>query len=259
MNNREIRVPGVLVEPGDLACAEKVSASVYSRFAYRNRYESFHSEDMWTISLGKKAGVWGVSCDGRIICVKIFYNESFFNRIRRCLGFDKARRAYLNARRLKEIGVNVPRALAFFPGTYRNPSLLLTEFISGKCILEWLEAGNYPDYTMITRLASFIAGTHRVGVSHDDLSGRNIIMEMKGNEYRFLFLDYEDTHFHTGFLPKEIAFDNLHHLHERVIKFISVKDRIRFLKAYAGEGGHPFTPRSFFDYIRKHPSKYLNS
>jgi len=74
---------------------------------------------------------------------------------------------------------------------------------------------------------------HDHGVSHVDLSPRNILIRHPGGDAEFLLLDYEDARF-TRNLSRRTRLDNLHHLHERMAKQVPLRDRLCFLRDYAG-------------------------
>jgi len=85
----------------------------------------------------------------------------------------------------------------------------------------------------VIALARYLRNMHDHGVSHVDLSPRNILIRHAGAEAEFLLLDYEDARFARD-LSYRKRLDNLHHLHERVAQLVPLRDRLRFLRAYAG-------------------------
>jgi serine/threonine protein kinase len=85
----------------------------------------------------------------------------------------------------------------------------------------------------IVSLARFLRHMHDQGVAHIDLSPRNILIRTGAGGLEFFLLDYEDVRF-AAHLSRRRRLDNLNHLHERTVRLISLRDRLRFLREYAG-------------------------
>ena len=115
-----------------------------------------------------------------------------------------------------------------------GPAMVITEMIDdGLRIDHWVKKHGLEPQALFA-LARYLRAMHDHGVYHVDLSHRNILVRARGNEYEFLLLDYEDARF-VGRVSPRIRLKNLHHLHERMAGIVSARDRLRFLRHYAGD------------------------
>lgn len=212
-----------------------VSEAVYASYpGTGSRWQLVDSDQMWRISFGGRAGVLGVRLKGRTGCVKLFYDERLFNRLRALAGFSKARRAYRRGRRLQQLGINCPHMWGYVERWPGKHGMIVTELIEDALRLDLWIAQHRVSREIIGALARFIRHMHDRGVSHMDLSPRNIFVRLHGRDYEFLLLDYEDARFARR-VGRYRRLENLHHLHERLASSVSVRDRLRFLRAYAPE------------------------
>jgi tRNA A-37 threonylcarbamoyl transferase component Bud32 len=192
------------------------------------------SPRMWRISLGGRAAVVGVRLQERTCCVKLFYGERFQTRLRTRLGLSKGRRAYQNGLRLRQAGVNCPAMCGYAERRPSGPALIVTD-LANDCLRvdHWAIRVGVPREAVLA-LARFLRDMHDAGVSHVDMSPRNIMVRPAGAAFEFFLLDYEDARF-SARVPRRTRLENLHHLHERMIQHVSVRDRLRFLREYARE------------------------
>jgi tRNA A-37 threonylcarbamoyl transferase component Bud32 len=224
-------------------CANDRDAD-YIRDVARMVYAGYHgdsskwqlqdSPQMWRISLGGRAAVVGVRLRDRTCCVKLFYDERFQTRLRTRLGLSKGRRAYQSGLRLHQAGVNCPRMWGYAERRPSGPALIVTA-LANDCLRvdHWAVHHGLPRETVLA-LARFLRDMHHAGVSHVDVSPRNIMVRLVGERFEFFLLDYEDARFRAH-VPRRTRLENLHHLHERVIQHVSLRDRLRFLREYARE------------------------
>jgi len=188
---------------------------------------------LWPISLGGRAGVVGVRLQDRVCCVKLFYDHRWMTRIRTWAGQAKAKSAYRHALRLQQVGVGCPSPLGYAEVRPWGPALLVTELIDdGMRLDHWIEAHGV-SREGVNALACFLSHMHDRGVTHQDLSPRNILIRPSGTALEWLLLDYEDTRF-ADRVSEAARLDDLHHLHERVLMSVSLKDCLRCLRGYAG-------------------------
>lgn len=206
--------------------------------------ETYHwrparSEELWRIFTGGRAGVVGVRHAGRAACIKLFYDNRWRTKIRTLLGLSKARRAYQNGLRLRAVGILCPQMIGYAERRPEGPALLVTELITDAVRIDhWVpEHGVQRD--MVEALARSLCAMHDKGVCHVDLSPRNILMRQRGGDYEFLLVDYEDARFASR-IGRRRRIDNLHHLHERMAQHVSLQDRLRFLRFYAGPDYHAY-------------------
>lgn len=150
------------------------------------------------------------------------------------LGFSKARRAYQNGLRLHEAGVTCPQMIGYAERRPAGPALLVTELIADAVRIDrWVPEHGVQRHALVA-LARFLRRMHDAGVSHVDLSPRNILMRRDDGGFEFFLVDYEDARFAARTNDRQ-RLDNLHHLHERMVHCVSLRDRLRFLRAYAGQ------------------------
>lgn len=191
------------------------------------------SDRLWRIFTGGRAGVVGVRLNGRVCCVKLFYDERLRTKLRVALGLAKGRRAYRNGLRLRRAGVNCPGMLGYAEQRPIGPVMVITELIDDGMRLDHWVTRHPIERQDLVALARYLRHMHDNGVSHVDLSPRNILIRHPGPNAEFLLLDYEDARF-ARCVSRRKRLDNLHHLHERTAKLVSLRDRLRFLHAYAG-------------------------
>jgi len=60
-----------------------------------------------------------------------------------------------------------------------------------------------------------------------------------GKGFNVWLLDCEDARFRRA-VPERLRLANLHHLDERLLCCVSIRDRLRFLRAYTGQKDSPW-------------------
>jgi len=238
---------------GDIVvCSTEEQNLSFVREAAEKTYAHYHgegcrwqlptSDQLWKISFGGRAGVLGVRMGGRTACVKLFYDERLQTRFRVMLGLSKGRRAYHNGVRLGQAGVSCPRMLGYAERRPFGPALIVTELAEDAMRFDlWALEHGVPRATVIA-LARFVRDLHDRGIWHTDLSPRNILIRRSDPAGGFLLLDYEDARFGPQ-VGRHMRLKNLHHLHERVVGYLPLRDRLRFLHAYAGADYRIFRDR----------------
>ncbi|MBN2131858.1 MAG: phosphotransferase [Sedimentisphaerales bacterium] len=220
-------------QESDLDYIRHIAQRVYACYCGESsRWSLPKSDEIWSISFGGRAGVLGVRIDGRVACVKLFYDERLRTKLRVALGCSKGRRAYRNGVRLEEVGISCPRMLGYAERRPLGPAMIVTELAEGYIRLDLWALEHGAPRPIVLALARFIRDLHDRGVWHTDLSPRNILLDPSDANGRFVLLDYEDARFASNVSDRR-RLDNLHHLHERVIGYVSLRDRLRFLRAYA--------------------------
>jgi tRNA A-37 threonylcarbamoyl transferase component Bud32 len=235
-------------------CANDRDAD-YIRDVARLVYANYHgdsqnwqvkdSDRMWAISLGGRAGVVGIRLQDRTCCAKLFYDERFQTRLRTRLGLSKGRRAYQNGLRLQQAGVNCPQMWGYAERRPGGPALIVTALADDCLRVDHWALGQGVPREAVLALARFLRAMHEAGVSHVDVSPRNIMVRRVGAEYEFFLLDYEDARF-AAQVSRRTRLENLHHLHERMMQHIPARERLRFLREYAREDY-----RSYRDALRR--------
>ena len=213
------------------AVAEQVLAH-HSEELPRSR--SGETSCQWRIVSSMRAAIIGVQRNDRVCCVKLFHDKRLRTRLRVALRLAKGRRAYRYGVRLRAAGVDCPAMIGYAEQRPFGPAMVITELIEdGLRVDHWVKKRGLERQAVLA-LARTIRAMHDHGVYHLDLSHRNILVRQRGTEYGFLLLDYEDARF-VAEVSQRIRLKNLHHLHERIADFVSVRDRLRFLRLYAGD------------------------
>ncbi len=234
----------------DLDYVQAVSELVLARYTGEGyRWRPARSDQLWRLFTGGRAGVVGVRHEGRVGCVKLFYDDRRRTKVRTLMGLSKARRAYRNGLRLRELGVTCPRMIGYAERRPTGPALLVTELIEDAMRIDHWIPEHGVQREAVVALARFLRQMHDRGVSHIDLSPRNVLMQSAGGRFEFLLLDYEDVRFVHPLGPRQ-RLDNLHHLHERIARDVSVRDRLRFLQVYAG-GDYRTYRRALLERMRR--------
>ena len=250
-----------------LFCSRETCDLDYIRETAENIYTHYHgegpqwhlakSDEMWPMSFGGRAGVLGIKINGRITCVKLFYDERIRTKLRVALGGSKGRRAYRNGVCLEEAGIACPRMLGYAERRPVGPPMIVTELAEGYVRLDLWAIKHGVPRPIVLALARFIRNLHDRGVWHTDLSPRNILMDPSDPDGRFLLLDYEDARFGPQ-VSRRRRLDNLHHLHERVIGYVPLRDRLRFLRTYAPQDYRAFRD-TLHRMIRKSGTRWLQN
>lgn len=217
----------------DLDYVQAVAELVLARYTGEgHRWRPARSDQLWRLFTGGRAGVVGVRHEGRVACVKLFYDDRRRTKVRTLMGLSKARRAYRNGLRLRQLGITCPRMIGYAERRPVGPALLVTELIEDATRIDHWVPRHGVQQDAVAALAHFVCGMHDRGVSHVDLSPRNILVRRSEAGIAFFLLDYEDVRFATEISPQR-RIEDLHHLHERVVGYVPLGARLRFLRAYA--------------------------
>jgi hypothetical protein len=251
-------------EAQDLGFVQEAAEKAYAHYHGEGaRWQLPSSDQMWKISFGGRAGVLGVRIGARTGCVKLFYDERLQTRVRTTLGLSKGRRAYRNGVRLGQAGVSCPRMLGYAERRPFGPALIVTELAEEATRFDLWALEHGVGRATVVALAHFVRDLHERGIWHTDLSPRNILIRRSDPAGRFLLLDYEDARF-GPLVSRRQRVKNLHHLHERVIGYVSLRNRLRFLRTYAGADHRALRDtlrrmieKSGTDWLDRHP--YANA
>ncbi len=215
----------------DLDYVRDVAEMVFARYDEASSPRQL-GKPLWMISTGGRAGVFGVTLGERTCCIKLFHDRRMQTRLRTWLGFAKGRRAYINGLHLARLGLACPQMWGYAERRPDGPALLITELVTcGQRLDLWAQKHTL-ERSVVTTLAQFIRNMHNRGVSHIDLSARNILICQNGSDLEFLLLDYEDARFARK-VSRRTRLNNLHHLHERVFDYVPLRKRLQFLHVYA--------------------------
>ena len=212
---------------------------------------------IWPLSLGGRAGVVGVSIENRTCCVKLFYDRRWITRWRTFFGHAKGKTAYRHACRLQEHHVTCPTPLGYAEKRPIGPVLVVTELIAdGQRLDHWIQTHG-TTLPLIEALAKSLRHMHDSGITHSDLSPRNLLVRPGEVAPLPYLLDYEDARFH-GRIAKDARLEDLHHLDERMLHVTTLHERILFLRYYAGPAYKDYC-RVLGEKILKSQSKYVRA
>ncbi len=224
----------------------------------RYQWNLIDSDDMWKIHFGVSAAVVGIELEGRRCCVKLFYDDRLRTKLRTAIGFSKGRRAFRNGLRLQRHGINCPGMIGYAEKRPFGFSLLITELCDEAMRVDhWIQSEGV-SRLFVRALAEFIRDMHLKGITHSDLSLRNILVNNNGGRFFFMLLDYEDSRFQQRVTRKQ-RIDDLHHFNERALKLVSLKEQLLFLKCYLDNHEVKQWARDLRMMIDKNPSKYTRS
>jgi tRNA A-37 threonylcarbamoyl transferase component Bud32 len=240
------------------AVIPRVAERVYGVYDGReSRWALADSPDLWRISMGGRAGVVGVRVEGRPCCVKLYYDRRLQTRLRDLVGLAKARRAYRNGLRLEAMGVRSPRILGYAEQRPGQLPLLVMELLTSAWRLDQWIAHHGVTRPLVAAVARSIRLMHDQGVTHVDLSPRNLMVSPSHGGFDVWLLDCEDARFRHA-LSDRVRLADLHHLDERLLCSVSLRDRLRFLQEYTGRRDSPWR-RTLDRMVRTSRSKYAQA
>jgi tRNA A-37 threonylcarbamoyl transferase component Bud32 len=135
------------------------------------------------LKLHDEIDVYRTTWSGRDVVVKCYKHVGLIHSIRHTLKGSRARRGWLNARRLMELGVRTPRPLAYVD-EYRGPllwrSFLVTEFAAGRRLDDLLGDARVSEATkrrMVSQVLHLLDRLALHGISHGDMKHTNILCD----------------------------------------------------------------------------------
>lgn len=241
------------VRAEDREFVRSVAQAVFSAYDGRGRnWRPDSASGIWPIHMADRAGVVGVECAGRRVCVKLFYDRSLKGRMRNLFRFSKAKRAWRCGVKLMERGIPVPATVGYAE-TRGGMGLMITALVEDAIRLDvWIRQNGFSEPTA-KALGQFVRRLHDVGVAHKDLSPRNILIRAGGD---CRLLDYEDARFFHDVSRRRRLCD-LHHLYERSVSIVPRNSWRIFLESYLGNSDETDSWCQSLEYmVREKPSKY---
>ncbi len=206
--------------------------------------------DITPIKLGNRSALLAI--DG--VCVKFFYDKSLKSRIRDFFGLSKAQRTYEIGTKVTELGVPIPKLYGMSKKRF-SYGMVLSKF-EEDCLPVHLFTRGDCDSTLWSRLGLFIRTMHDKGITHKDLSPKNILTVSSSDSIDFLLLDYEDCKIHT-IMTDILRLGDLHHIYERLLKIASTEQRLLLVKGYISDcEGFSDYHEQLLRMIKENPSKY---
>ncbi len=177
------------------------------------------------------------------ICVKQFFYPHWQDCIRTPFRRSKGLKAWIGGHGLKVRGVSSLNLFALKEQKRwfgKTESVLIMEAPEGAEELDrflckgWDGVDEKRKY--IETFALWLAQLHQRDIYHQDMKACNILVLRKQNGWEFRLLDLEDVRFDTK-VNEEKLFKNLLQLNTSVPSFITLRDRMRFLRTYLNQ--HP--------------------
>jgi len=192
-----------------------------------------------------------LSCQSHTFVVKSFKVPNFLNRlVYTYLRGSKADKAYNNALKLRELGINTPEPVAVIKEM--TPTLHKSYFVSVSFEYDYTlrEPLRNPDFTNRTALfeafARYSAKLHESGVLHNDYSQGNVLIKEQDGSYIFSIVDINRMEFKH--LSKAERYNNFSRLwaDEETLKIIA--------RSYAETVGYDVdeTTQEILKYDQKH-------
>lgn len=184
--------------------------------------------------------------------VKAFKVPRLINQIAYALLRDsKAKRSYLYAMRLLEVGINTPAPIAYIE--YKRAILFKNSFYVSEHIevdneMRVLQKGTLQEHqNLLTAFAKFTAHLHQLKVFHIDYSSGNIMYTLRNGAYTFYLVDLNRMEF-----DKEIGAEKAAHNFRRL--WGSDEMILYFAEIYAKERG--FEPKEFQKSVLKYREQF---
>ncbi|MEN8183543.1 MAG: lipopolysaccharide kinase InaA family protein, partial [Myxococcota bacterium] len=154
----------------------------------------------------RHGAVTRVDFDGESLCVKQYGDTGSRRRLKDLIRRPRAERAWRAARRLRDLGLATPEALAlvedggarylvmrFLPDGLPLDRLLQERLVGGSS-----SEGRAARRRMLRDLGRWLRGIHDAGVYHDDWSAKNILAAERDGCWSFFLLDLESVVPHKG-------------------------------------------------------------
>jgi len=185
------------------------------------------------------------------LCVKENRFIGVFYLLKNIFRKSRAMRSWIAAHRLLVRGINTPLPFAVVEKKI-GPLIFESYFIS--CFMKnakeinhyitiFKDPGHKENKTkFIKACAEMFKNLHSQGIYHGDLKSNNILVtESERDKWKFFFVDLDRVHF-----KKDISFyhraNNLAQLNASISSLMTVKDRLKFFRFYAGNT-HLYTYR----------------
>ncbi len=153
-----------------------------------------------------------LECEQQKVVVKSFKIPNIVNRFAyRFIRDSKAKRSFLNAQKLQELGINTPDPIAYIE--FFTPLLTKSFYISSYFAFDFeiRDVLKDPDFEkreeILEAFAAFSWQLHEKGVYHIDYSPGNVLIKKEKDRYIFSIVDVNRMKFIT--FDNDLRFKNL--------------------------------------------------
>lgn len=228
------------------------------RWTYRNGFEAVLRRlpaDAWTspdargwecVKRNSGRAVYRAQLDDRAYYLKYFFNTRLKDRIKSRLRDPISREEWRCGMFALRAGIPVVPPAAYTTDLRmqgRPCSVLVTEAVEPSWALSAFWATLQTDENVrrrradmtqvIERVAELIARAHQAGFEHTDMHAENILVQRVGpRAYRAVFVDLHSARLDVP-VSDNAVLRNLAQLNQWFRRNASIKDRLRFLRAYA--------------------------
>lgn len=217
-----------------------VEAGIAAPEVFINRHASSIIDD---VTRSKITSV-SVNLGGRSfrVAAKEYYPRGGGALVKDVFRPSKARVEFVMAARLLKLGVSVPVPVAAVEvrslRVLKKAYLFSEEIVGGKSLLELFDAqafallGRKQANRIIEKLARTVAHAHGRGLFHGDLNASHLVLrDWEEGEPEVYLLDFENSRIRKTVAESERTRD-LGRLERSASYFLSLKERMRFLKCY---------------------------
>lgn len=161
------------------------------------------------LKIGNTSTVAKISPDSREFVIKRYNIKGAWHGVKRALRRTRAARSWANAHRLRFYEIATAKPIALIEkrhGPLRSTSYLITEFVPGPNVLEFLAAapaGHAEE--VVQKTAALLFALRSLGLSHGDMKATNIVI--REGEPVLLDLDSMRTHRSAAALRRAIIRD----------------------------------------------------
>lgn len=193
---------------------------------------------------------------GERLVVKKFCSSSIFKQLIATIAGSKAKKAYLNALKLTERGLETPFPIAYIEERNRvgliTKSYLVTAFTGMKPICDEMNEFGEFNKPLMKDFAQFAAKLHKKGIIHNDLNSTNVRWQWHDGHYSFSVIDTNRMRVYSKTAPGE------HRCMKDLTRFCSMTDMYKyFIIEYLKARKWPFVKYERALYIKqKHDRNY---
>jgi UDP-glucose:(heptosyl)LPS alpha-1,3-glucosyltransferase len=188
---------------------------------------------------------------------KEFLDRSRYEGLKALFKGSRCHRARAQSGLLLSKGFNSPAVLCW--GKHKEREFMITEGIDALGLLAFAQGhwgsplsreGLARKRAIIRKLGEEVGRLHREGIVHGDLRLNNVLVKETGKEISFYFIDNERNRSY-GDIPASLVEKNLVQLGMISLSLVSLRDRLRFFRAYgefysrfSGNGGRDLMRRA---------------